>query len=218
MLTERRELVLEKCREKVAEAMAPLPSSYQLDGGFPTLYDELVEVLRISLEDDSAATRSRFVADTVTASASRQHAQESHRQGYTVSQLVHGYGCMCQGITEFAHENHEPITSAEFSQLNLCLDVAIAQAVSEFQNLSMQSASREESLRLGFLAHELRNYLASAMMAHELIRRGGVGTDGATSKVLTNAHHRSSRGGSQDGRGPQCGKGGTATCNSPQRS
>src|SRR5688500_7829146 len=138
MLTEQREQVLEKCREKVADAMAPLPSSYQLDGGLPTLYEELVEVLRISLEDDSAATRNRFVTNTINASASRQHAQESHRHGYTVSQLVHGYGCMCQGITEYAHENHQPITSAEFSQLNLCLDVAIAQAVSEFQNLSME--------------------------------------------------------------------------------
>ncbi len=188
MLTERREQVLAKCREKVSEVMGPLPSSYQLNRGLPVLYSELVEVLRISLEDDSPAARTRFVSDTVTASASRQHAQESHRLGYTVSQLVHGYGCMCQGITEFAHENQEPITSTEFSQLNLCLDVAIAQAVSEFQTLSMESALREETLRLRFLAHELRNYLSSAMMAHELIRSGGVGTDGATSKVLTNAH------------------------------
>jgi signal transduction histidine kinase len=188
MLTEQREQVLEKCRGKVAQVMASRTSNYQLEQGLPKLYEQLVEVLRISLEDDSADTRSRFVTDTVTASASRQHAQESFRLGYTVAQLIHGYGCVCQGITEYAHENNESITAAEFSQLNLCLDVAIAQAVSEFESLSKEDAGREESLRLGFLSHELRNYLSSAMMAHELIRRGGVAADGATSKVLSNAH------------------------------
>jgi len=174
----------------MSEVMGPRSSPYQLDQGIPTLYEELIEVLRISLEDDSAIARQRFVATTVTASTSRQHAQESYRLGYTVSQLVHGYGCICQGITEYAHEVGAPITSTEFSQLNLCLDVAIAQAVSEFENLSLENASREESLRIGFLVHELRNSLSNAMMAHELVKAGGVGAAGATSLILTTSHQQ----------------------------
>lgn len=185
MLTERREEVLEKCREKVLTVMGSRTSTDQLEKGLPALYSELLEVLRISLDDDSQETRGRFVSDTITASASRQHAQESFRLGYTVSQLVHGYGCICQGITEFAHEINEPITAAEFSQLNLCLDVAIAQSVSEFEALSLDSANRADSLRLGFLVHELRNYLSTGIMAHELIKQGGVAAAGATSSVLT---------------------------------
>ena len=190
LLSERRDEILERCREKMAEVLGERSSPYQLDQGIPTLYEELIEVLRISLEDDSPMARQRFVATTVTASASRQHAQESYRLGYTVSQLVHGYGCICQGITEYAHEVGAPITSTEFSQLNLCLDVAIAQAVSEFENLSLENASREESLRLGFLVHELRNSLSNAMMAHELVKGGGVGAAGATSLILTTSHQQ----------------------------
>ena len=57
----------------------------------------------------------------------------------------------------------------------------IAQAVGEFQSLSNETATREESLRMGFLAHELRNSLAGAMLAHELVRTGKVGPAGSTS-------------------------------------
>lgn len=189
-MTERRQEILEKCRIKVAEASGSRATTYQLERGLPTLYDELIEVLRISLEDDSSQARYRLVNDTITAKASLHHARESYRLGYTVSQLVHGYGCICQGITEFAHEVGAPITSAEFSQLNLCLDTAIAQAVSEFEALSIQSAGQAETLRLGSLAHELRNYLTSAIMSHEVIKSGGVGTTGAVSSILTNAHQQ----------------------------
>ncbi len=159
-----------------------------LDQETPKLYDELVLVLIDALADDSPETRHRFVTDRVTARTSRQHAREFFKLGFTVSQLVHGYGCLCQGITEYAHEVHAPITAAEFGQLNLCLDVAIAQAVSEFEMLSLESADRAELLRLGFLVHELRNYLSSAMMAHELIRSGNVAAAGATSSVIANSH------------------------------
>lgn len=190
LLTEHRTEILEKCREKMEDVLGPRTSPYQLEHGIPTLYEELVEVLRISLEDDSAMARQRFVATTITASASRHHAQESYRLGYTVSQLVNGYGSICQGITEYAHETGAKITATEFSQLNLCLDVAIAQAVSEFETLSLENACREESLRLGFLVHELRNSLSNAMMAHELVKGGGVGAAGATSLILTTSHQQ----------------------------
>lgn len=188
LLTERRQEILDRYQKKMSEVTGSLSSTLQLDKGPPALYDELVEVLRDSLADDTPATRHRFVTDRVSANTSRHHAREFYRLGYTVSQLVHGYGCLCQGITEFANEVNAPISSTEFGQLNMCLDVAIAQAVSEYEMLSLEGADRAELLRLGFLAHELRNYLSSAMMAHELIRSGGVGASGATSAVISNSH------------------------------
>lgn len=170
-------------------AFGSRPTSADLDLGLPTLYEELVEVLRISLENDSPERRNQFVQDTITAGASRQHAKEAYRLGYTVSQLIHSYGCICQGITEFAHETDSRITAAEFSQLNLCLDVAIAQAVSVFETLRDENKQREEDIRLGSLIHELRNSLSSAIMAYELIKSGSVASHGATSTVLSNSHN-----------------------------
>jgi len=164
-----------------------LPSFYVFDEGLTVLYDQLVEVIRITLDKASSETRHKFVSETIAQSASHKHAQDSHRRGYTISQLVRGYGSLCQGITEFALENSESITSTEFAQLNLSLDVAIAQAVTEFQTLSLGSVAKEERLKMGYLVHELRNCLSSAVLSHELIRMGQVGTSGATSRIITNS-------------------------------
>lgn len=64
MLTDRREEVLQKCQGKVFSAMGSRSSTHLLEKGLPTLYDELLEVFRISLDDDSSETRQRFVSST----------------------------------------------------------------------------------------------------------------------------------------------------------
>lgn len=190
LLKNERPEVLEKCRVKATEVMGSKTPERLLDEGLPKIYDELVEVLRVSVPGSSAQTLHQVAADTITKVSSQMNAQEAYRAGFTVSQLVHSYGSICQAITEYTHESDATVTSAEFSQLNFFLDVSIAQAVSEFEALTQESAVSAENLRLGSLAHELRNYLASAIMAHELIRRGGVGAAGATSSILTNAHQQ----------------------------
>jgi hypothetical protein len=58
---------------------------------------------------------------------------ELQRMGYTLSHVVHGYGAICQAITELALEKEVPITTGEFRHLNQCLDTAIAGAVTSFQ-------------------------------------------------------------------------------------
>ena len=46
-------------------------------------------------------------------------------------------------------------------------------------------ASEEREVQhLGFLAHELRNALSSATVAHQMIKQGIVGTSGSTDKIL----------------------------------
>ncbi|MFX4535824.1 hypothetical protein ABTA57_19880, partial [Acinetobacter baumannii] len=78
LLVDRRPEVLAKCRSKTMLAFGSRPTSADLDIGLPTLYEELVEVLRMSLESDSSERRSQFVQDTITAGASRQHAKEAY--------------------------------------------------------------------------------------------------------------------------------------------
>ena len=56
--------------------------------------------------------------------------------GFSVSQVVHGYGDICQASTELAIEQDEPITTDEFKTLNGCLDAAIAEALTEHTRLS----------------------------------------------------------------------------------
>jgi hypothetical protein len=42
-------------------------------------------------------------------------------QGFTVSQVVHDYGDVCQSITDLAVEVNAPISTDDFRMLNRCL-------------------------------------------------------------------------------------------------
>ncbi len=105
-------------------------------------------------------------------------------QGFTVSQVVHDYGDVCQAITELAVEMNAPISTEDFRTLNRCLDDAIAGAVTEYGRERNQSTLDGEtargSERLGFLAHELRNLLNTAILAFEVLKTGNVGVAGST--------------------------------------
>jgi hypothetical protein len=112
------------------------------------------------------------------------HGAELRRLGYNVDQVVHDYGDVCQAVTELALALDAPITTSEFRTLNRCVDVATAEAVSEYEHQRDRTISDEGTERLGILAHELRNQLNSAVMAFDIIKRGSVGVGGSVGAVL----------------------------------
>jgi signal transduction histidine kinase len=116
--------------------------------------------------------------------AATRHGGELLSLGYTVSEVVHAYGDICQAVTEVAVERNAPISTAEFHTLNRCLDTAIAEAVTEHARITAHWQSSEEVERLGQVAHEIRNYLNSALLAFDTLRRGTVAINGSTGAVL----------------------------------
>ena len=77
-----------------------------------------------------------------------QHGRDLQLQGFTVSQVVHDYGDVCQSITELAIETGAPISVGDFRILNRCLDDAIASAVTEYgreRPCSVQTSSASAS-------------------------------------------------------------------------
>ena len=186
LLAENRETILALCAEKLSPGGTTRSNSEELEIGLPIFYDELIEVLRAD------ETMSAQVVDQVSNSVHRESAvrcgRESLRRGYTISQVVHGYGALCQVITKYAGEQSGFVINArEFNRLNFCLDIAIAEAVTEFSRGQAMDTAQEEVRRLGFLAHELRNALNNAYTAHQMIRQGVVGFSGSTSQVLESA-------------------------------
>ena len=109
------------------------------------------------------------------------------RKGFTIAQVVHEYGDVCQAITELAADPNTPIDTAEFHTLNLCLDNAIAGAVTEFLRKREQSLSERETERLAAFAHEQRNLLSAAMLSFHALRGGTVPIGGSTGSVLGRA-------------------------------
>jgi hypothetical protein len=109
------------------------------------------------------------------------------RLGYTVDQVVHDYGDVCQAVTELAVEHNKLIAAAEFRTLNRCLDNAIADAVTAFGSAhQVLLADQAETLqqRLHYFALEHRRLIDIAIQAHAVIKTGQVGATGATSTLL----------------------------------
>ncbi len=117
-----------------------------------------------------------------------KHGRELSLHGFTVDQVVHDYGDLCQAVTEMAVEGGTPFATKEFKTLNRCLDNVIADAVTEFMyQRDFVTAVKEADTwnqRLGAFAHELRNLLNSATLALTAIKEGDVGLGGATGAVL----------------------------------
>jgi signal transduction histidine kinase len=105
-------------------------------------------------------------------------------RGFTIGQVVHDYGDICQSVTELADEMKAPITVDEFHTFNRCLDDATADAVTEYTRLRVSAESTGEMERLGALAHEMRNSLSAATLAFAAIKTGNVGASGSTGAVL----------------------------------
>ena len=115
------------------------------------------------------------------------HGHDLLLKGFTVSQVVHDYGDVCQTITELAVETKAPISIDDFRMLNRCLDDAIASAVTMYQRESQQSrvdAMERGNERMGFLVHELRNLVNTAIVAFDVLKKGNVGVTGNTGAVL----------------------------------
>ncbi len=175
-----RDEIIRRCRAKVATRPVPPPTDAEIDHGVPVFLDQLVNALRVGQTSSPEIGKSAV-----------QHGHDLLRRGFTVSQVVHNYGDICQVITELAVEMNAPIGTEDFGTLNRCLDDAIAGAVTEYGRERNQSTLEREtargSKRLGFLAHELRNLVHTAILAFDVLKTGNVGVAGSTGTVL----HRS---------------------------
>ena len=175
-----RDEIIRRCSAKVATRSVPLSTEADVNNGVPVFLDQLRETLRLGQVTNPAISRTAI-----------QHGHDLLRQGFTVSQVVHDYGDVCQAITELAVELEAPISTEDFRTLNRCLDDAIAGAVTEYgrerNQTSIDGESARGSERLGFFAHELRNLMNTAILAFEVLKTGNVGVSGSTGTVL----HRS---------------------------
>jgi signal transduction histidine kinase len=178
-LTTHRDEIITRTRAMVVARRAPRPTNAELEHGVPLFLTQLARTLR-SEQGNTARPSSTEIGESAA-----EHGDELRRAGFTVAQVVHGYGDVCQAVTELATEREVSVSADEFRTFNRCLDEAIAQAVTAF------ARPREESLsgqppdrRLAFFAHELRNLLQNAIIAFEVLKGGTVGVGGSTGALL----------------------------------
>jgi hypothetical protein len=163
-----REELIHRCEDKVANRSGPQTTGAtpaEKEHGVPLFLDQLVEELRHGRSKNEDITK-----------ASTQHGGDLLRQGFTVSQVVHDYGDVCQSVTDLAMETNAPIAIDDFRTLNRCLDDAIAGAVTEH--------ARGQQITRDGQSDDLRHLTNTAITAFEALQSGTVGVGGTTGALV----------------------------------
>lgn len=176
-ITTYRDPIIARARQKLTARPWPSASVQELENGVPLFLTQLTEALRSGSTETPHSKRD-------IGSTAAQHGRELLALGFTVSQVVHDYGDICQAITEIAIEQNAPITTDEFKTLNRCLDTATAEAVTEHARITAVSRSAVENERSGRIAHEMRDLLHTAILAYDALKRGTVSINGSTGAVM----------------------------------
>ena len=102
-----RDEIIRRCRAKVASRSVPPPTEAEIDHGVPVFLDQLMDALRLGQTTSPEISKSAI-----------KHGHDLLLQGFTVSQVVHDYGDVCQadhrtgGGTERA-DQHRRLSDAE---------------------------------------------------------------------------------------------------------
>ena len=188
-ITSNRQELIRRCGTKVAARVQSAGIPAAVNHGVPLFLQQLVDTLR---SEQSTSTRYDYdskpaPAPTEIGRAAALHGIELLRRGYTIDQVVHDYGDVCQSVTALAVEQAIPISTDEFRTLNRCLDDAIADAVASFGSGRQSSIDRQaESLqeRVAFFAAEQRRLIDIAFQAFAAVKTGNIGLNGATGTLL----------------------------------
>lgn len=191
-LTTNRLLLIGRCREKVSKRFAFAGTAPTIEHGVPLFLQQLAETLRGEQgtsargEDGSDATPS----STDIGRAAALHGTELLRRGFTVDQVVHEYGDVCQCVTALAVELDVSISADEFRTLNRCLDNAIADAVASFgsaRQISIDHQAATLQQRLVAFADDHGRLIDIALKSLTAIKTGNIGINGATGSLLAHS-------------------------------
>lgn len=147
---------------KVAKRPSPKATEAELDHGITLFLDQIIKTLKA--EESVQSTESRRMSGpsggedalfSEIGAAAKEHGRELLQHGFTIDQVVHDYGDLCQSVTELAIELNSRISNDEFRTLNRCLDNAIAVAATEFnaqRDNMFADKDAQANVRLGFSA------------------------------------------------------------------
>jgi hypothetical protein len=177
-VADNREAIIAKARQILTARPAPPASAREIDNGVPLFLSQLSDAL------ESEMNGAPYSPDEISSAATRR-GRNLLALGFTVSQVVHDYGDICQAVTQLALDHHATITTSEFRTLNACLDTAIAEAVTEHARITAESRSDDD---LGQRARALiraGNAINTALNGFEALQAGKVPMNGVTASLVT---------------------------------
>jgi hypothetical protein len=181
-----RKEVISRCRSKVGQRNSPPVTASELEYGVPLFLGQLVDALR---SEHESGFPSKLPPSAESRHGAALHGKKLLEEGYTVEQVVHDYGDICQSITELAKERAAPVTVDEFHTMNRLLDNAIADAAASYGRHRDEAhgaphGDHDLHERMGTLAEDQRKLLETALKALDALKVGNIGLMGATGTLL----------------------------------
>lgn len=173
-ITSNRDELIKRCGAKGSKRSSRIAAT--ADHGVSLFLQQLADTLRLEQLTLDATDPVPTPAASEIGRAAALHGAELLRSGYTVDQVIHDYGNVCQAVTDLAVEQKASIAVSEFHTLNRCLDNAIADAVTAFASNGKGAAFDQ--------ADEVRRLANIAMQAFAAIQTGNIGLTGATGTLL----------------------------------
>jgi len=184
-LQDNRQELIGRARGKVAARSSPPEQAGHLENGVPIFLSQLSAALvELGSGGTTQSTRASHDAHPAIGDSAAQRGRDLLKAGYTIEQVVHEYGDVCQAVTELAEERNATLSLPEFHTLNRCLDNAIAGAVAawtEERDRTRQSGERDA------MHGKLDRLLDQATTTFDIILTGKVAIGGATGGLLKRA-------------------------------
>ena len=164
ILIERRGELVERWRASVRGYATPqgMDEAQVLDT-LPLFLEELAETLQRAADTGASTEQLTVLA--------REHGAQRFSVGLNLASVVREYGVLRDQILDMVHEEGAVLSTAAFRALSQHFENAISIAITEYTRRRDQQIEEQDAAHFGFLAHELRTPLSTALLAVDRIRR-----------------------------------------------
>lgn len=168
LIAARRNEVMQRWKSMVQGSIAPEGmSTVELVDHLPGFLDEMIRVLRADVGDSPPGS-----APDPTGTAA-DHGEQRLRLGFSLDAVVREYGALRDAIVATANAAGFAMTIVEMQSIFTSTIDGIANAVSEYTRQRDAELHRQHNEHIAFIAHELRNPLASVTVAFDVLKTKG---------------------------------------------
>jgi len=173
VLEERSDEIVQRFADRLYESIAS--TSLHREDVIDSLNQFLHEVVRGIRADGQAGRIGAVTADSATA---RAHGDQRFRLGFDMGAVVREYGALRDVIFLTLDESGGTFTVDELRSLSWYLVGGIASAATKYAQERDVQLRKQTGEHVAFLAHELRNPLASMRLAFSRLEKQGLPAQG----------------------------------------
>ncbi|HEV8112624.1 MAG TPA: sensor histidine kinase [Planctomycetota bacterium] len=187
LLAVKRDEIMQRWKAQVQGTLVPesMPT-FELIDHLPEFLGEILAALR---EDSGLTSIGPSPKDSPSAAG---HGEQRLRLGFSLDSVVREYGALRTAIVTTAIDEGVQVTFRELQVVFDCIITGVAHAVAEYTRQRDAELLRHANEHFAFVAHELRNPLASARVAFELLKQMGQFPAGHAVRALERGLQQSS--------------------------